>query len=258
MRSYLYPLLLALCLPLYGEDPVPTPIPVPPVAAKLTAPQEVSGTGVKSDPYLFSSQTRCIIELTGTTEGVIWDLEDGPSDTVVLSNRYASFSLFEDGTYQIIAHGQDVYAKVWLKIKSGTDPPIPDPKPDPDPKPIPIPGKLTAVFLKDEERLAQAPSAQVVVLTSDKIRKYLKTHCATGTNGTLPEYRVLNNNPDSDISQESPNMQKAYKTALQEMSAAPTKPIIWLAVSNGVTGYSGPLPSNEDETLLLLKKYGGE
>ncbi len=52
-----------------------------------------------------------------------------------------------------------------------------------------------------------------------------------------------------DASQESQLWQDALK---RKRGALP-----WLVISNGKSGFEGPLPATVDETLTLLKKYGG-
>ena len=127
----IYSLLILCCLTTFaGDELKPVPQKTEPTliekkvpfegdeTSSIIAPKEVSGIGKKDDPFIFTKATRCILELQGKTEGVSWDLDDAPTDTVLLNNQYASFSLYQDGLFQIIAHGDSgVYCKVWLSIK---------------------------------------------------------------------------------------------------------------------------------------------
>lgn len=230
----------------------------PTVPSKIVAPTEVSGIGTKVDPYVFTTSTRCVLELMGKNEGVTWDIEDAPTDTTILVNRYASFSLYEDGMFQIIAYGDGVYSKVWFKIKSGTDPPLPDPVDPVDPEPdIITPAKISVVIIQKQLDLSKVPPAQLQIFTSTKIRDYAATHCMMGLDGKTPEFKIYQKNTE-DLSKQSPAIQKGFKLALEDMQKSENEPLLWIAVSNGSQGFSGPLPANEEETLKLLKKYGGE
>lgn len=244
-------ILLLLCSQLCAEDPVlPMPTPAP---ATIKAPKEVSGTGKKVDPYVFTASTRCILELVGPTAGVKWDTEDAPTDTEILGDRYVSFSLYESGLYQITAYGGDAYSKVWFQIHSGTDPPAPVP-PGPTPPGPDVVGKLWVVIVQDTAQLSQYPAKQIEALLSTRLRDYAKSHCLTGTDGKTPEYKVYDKN--ADVSKESPAIQKAFKTALEDMSKAGSIGP-WLTTSNGKAGFSGPLPADTDATIEKLKIYGG-
>lgn len=257
IRSLSITVLLLVGSAVLADDPAPPPQPMPPV---LIAPKEVSGTGTKSDPYIFTTSTRCILELTGTVadlQTVKWDKDDAPSDTEIIAGRYASFSLYQTGLFQLTAHGGDIYSKVWLQIKSGTDPPPgpvpPGPNPPPDEKPIVV-GKLWVVIVKDGANLSKVPASQVSAMLSVKLRDYCGTHCLSGTDGKTPEFKVYDK--DTDVSQQSPAIQKAFKTAVDDLAKSGTAGP-WLTVSNGTTGYSGPLPLTEAALLDKLKSYGG-
>lgn len=265
MRSFLTYLCLALvCLTTFaGDELKPTPVEKRvkfegDETSAIVAPKEVSGIGRKEDPFVFTKSTRCILELQGKSQGVSWDIEDAPKDTVLLNNQYPSFSLYQDGLFQIIAHGgEGVYCKVWFSIKSGTDPPTPDPDPvdpKPDPEPNPQPGKLMVIMVKDLSRVSELSPKQLEILLSTKIREYTATHCKTGTDGKTPEFKVFN--VDTVIEGESPEIKEGFAAAAKEIKEK--NGIAWLAVSNGKSGWSGPLPENEEKTLELLKKYGGE
>lgn len=244
--------ILSLCTAtLFAADPPPTSPPTPEQdLSVLVAPKEVTGTGKKLDPFLFTTSTRCYLKLTGENTGVAFDLEDAPSDTEIIENRYAVFSLYEPGLYQLTAHGGSIYSKVWFQIKSGADPPHVDP-----PDVTPVVGKLWVVIVKDGAHLSQLPSSQMQALLSTTVRDYCATHCQKGTDGKTPEFKTYDK--DTDVSQQTPAIQKAFKLAVEDLKRSGTNGP-WLAVSNGKTGYSGPLPLTEGAVLDKLKVYGGD
>lgn len=245
-----------LCTGTLGAgDPSPVNPPAPEQdVAVLVAPKEVSGTGKRLDPYVFTTSTRCILRLTGQNTGVAFDIDDAPSDIEIIDNRYASFSLYEPGLFQLTAHGGSIYSKVWFQIKSGTDPPPGPPTPGPGPDDQAVVGKLWVVIVKDGARVSQLPASQMQVLLSTTLRDYCATHCLKGTDGKTPEFKVYDR--DTDVSQQSPAIQKAFKTAVEDLARSGTT-APWLTVSNGKTGYSGPLPLTETAVIEKLKVYGG-
>ncbi len=247
--------LLTLCTTsLWAADPPPVNPPTPGQdLSVLVAPKEVSGTGKKLDPFVFTTSTRCILRLTGQNTGVVFDIDDAPSDIEIIDNRYASFSLYQPGLFQLTAHGGTIYSKVWFQIKSGTDPPEPKP-PVPGPDDKPVVGKLWVVIVKDGAHLSQLPSSQMQALLSTTVRDYCTAHCLKGTDGKTPEFKVYDK--DTDVSQQSPAIQKAFKTAVDDLAKSGTTGP-WLTVSNGKTGYSGPLPLTEAAVIDKLKVYGG-
>lgn len=113
--------------------------------------------------------------------------------------------------------------------------------------PISAPG-FRVLVVTDSENLAKMPSSQIAVITGTDVRDYLDKHCVKGPDGKTPEYRFFH--ATTDVSFSSPLWKEAF--------AAPRSSLPWILVSNGKTGYSGPLPVNTAETLKLLKKYGGE
>jgi hypothetical protein len=73
---------------------------------------------------------------------------------------------------------------------------------------------------------------------SPSLRDYLFAACPKGPDGKTPEYRIW---PDAvDASGESKLWQDAYKL--------PRERTPWIVVSNGTTGYQGPLPDNVADT----------
>lgn len=122
--------------------------------------------------------------------------------------------------------------------------PEPDPEPQPDPTPIPVDGKRVLIIYESAD-LSKYPSSQVTQFTSGNLREYLTSNCSKGPDGRTPEFRIWDK--DTDVSQAPTVWQEAMKLPRGEL---PT-----LIVSNGVSGFSGPLPNTEEETLTILRKY---
>jgi hypothetical protein len=156
------------------------------------------------------------------------------------------------------------FADEWAKRHEPIPTPVPpDPKPPkpPEPQPpAPIPsGTLRVLFLYDPMQFALLPPAQQRILGDPALRAYLNAHCPlecpTGAcplnvAGKSPSYLFL---PDSaDVSGLNPVWQKT-------IAAAGKVQVPWLYVvdSKGAVIVNQPWPSTVDETIELLKKYGG-
>ncbi len=124
--------------------------------------------------------------------------------------------------------------------------PNPNPlPPTPNPAPIPVDG-YRVMFVYETADLSKYSKDQVAVLyDTQNVRAYLNSHCVK--NGTTPEYRFFDK--DMDLSQESPIWQNALKR--------PHTTLPWVLISDGKTGYEGVMPANVNDTMSLLKKYGG-
>lgn len=133
-----------------------------------------------------------------------------------------------------------------IRVETGEGP---KPPPHVDPvEPAPIPDKgFRVLIVYETSDLAKLPAAQTAVLTSAEVRGYLNDKCVAGPDGKNKEWRVFDK--DTDVSRESKLWQAAMK---RERKSVP-----WIVVSNGTTGFEGPLPANIADTLVLLKKYGG-
>jgi hypothetical protein len=124
--------------------------------------------------------------------------------------------------------------------------PGPGPGPAPSPAPIPVPG-FRVLMVEEQSERSKLPPAQRMVVLSKRVRDYLRAKCVLGADGKTPEYRIWDK--DADASEEAPH----WKAAL----ARPRASVPWIIISDGKSGYEGPLPENVDKTLELLKKYGG-
>jgi hypothetical protein len=99
----------------------------------------------------------------------------------------------------------------------------------------------------DSVNLARLPAAQVSIFTSPDVSTYCRDHCTKGADGKTPEYRCFTSG--CDVSKEPQVWQDAFKLPRQSLP--------WIVISDGKTGFSGPLPANTADTLTLLRKYGG-
>lgn len=137
-----------------------------------------------------------------------------------------------------------------LRVGKDSTPPKPDVKPDPvtPAEPAPIPEKGFRVLIVYETAdLAKLPASQAAALTSSEVRNYLNSACVVGADGKTKEWRILDK--DANLSNESQLWQAAMKRD--------RKSLPWIVISDGTTGFEGPLPQNTADVLSLLKKRGG-
>ena len=156
-------------------------------------------------------------------------------------NRWLCFP--PKGTYsiEVVTFGPGLDQR-YSKLEVGDVPNPPDP-PDPDDEaPIPDAGFRVVVIYETAE-IQTLPRGQQLIIRSQVVRDYLNTNCVKGADGT-PEWRFVDD--DTEWTTESP-ISKATKR--------PRDSIPWLIVSNGKTGYEGPLPATVDEFLALIGKY---
>lgn len=118
---------------------------------------------------------------------------------------------------------------------------IDDPTPDVDPV---VEGGLRVMFIREQ----QSPGTDGLghIWNSVKIREYLDRKCEKYDG--LPERRFVDD--DTDMSREK-------SPVMRELFARPRSSLPWLIITNGKTGYEGPVPEDVDRTLERLKQYGG-
>lgn len=238
----------------FPEYTTPTPEPKPPVTV------EVNRLG-PDRLYVIDSDVPCVV-LASPAELVKITAETGPikisglfvdnvkRTTRTYSGKYV-FVVEAAGTGKVellvIPNGFKVEADIIRKIldvDNGTGPrPPPDPNPpvppDPKPSPAPIPGDGLRVLIVYETGIPM-PAGQFSAIFGKDVRGYLDTHAK--------EYRVYDQNTDIT------HAPKVWQDAMKRPRAS----VPWIIVSDGKTGYEGPMPANVRDTLTLLKKYGGE
>lgn len=121
-----------------------------------------------------------------------------------------------------------------------------DIKPDDgdDKKPAPIPEAGFRVLIVYESKdAATLPREQQVILSGADVREFLEKNCVD-ENGTAG-CRILDQN--TDMKNAPPLWQKAM--------ARPRKEVPWVIISNGKTGFEGPLPKTQSAFIDLCTKY---
>lgn len=127
----------------------------------------------------------------------------------------------------------------------GPKPPEPTP-PEPGPSPAPIVETGFRVLVVYETAdLASMSRDQQLIFSGPEVRGYLDSHCVK-VNGT-PEWRFFDKDTQFPVTCDSVWC-KTMKRARGDLP--------WIVVSDGKTGYEGPLPPDVRSTLDLLRKWG--
>lgn len=110
--------------------------------------------------------------------------------------------------------------------------------------PIKAPGFRILIVEESNER-NKLPASQVAIFTSAAVTEYANQKCVKVSG--VPEFRVFDQH--TPLTSESETWKEAMAVARTSLP--------WLICSDGRRGFSGPLPKTVDETLEILKRYGG-
>ena len=150
------------------------------------------------------------------------------------------YAISEPGTHEVSidAIGQNPLS--WdsdtvVVTVSDSDPPGPKPNPD---APIDLPG-LRVLFIYESADISRMSIEQQSILRSRRMARFLDENCVADG------WRVL----DKDTKYTNPDHHWA-KALGRDRDTIP-----WLVISNGTTGFEGPLPASVDETISLIEKY---
>ena len=142
-----------------------------------------------------------------------------------------------------------------LEVSIGTLPtptptPPDPPKPTPPLPPVPIIGPLSVLIVFESGKVY--PAKQHSAMFGVKVRDYLKAKCATDPHvppgGDGKAYRVW----DKDVDPSA-----AGKLWVDMMARPRRSELPWITLTNGRDWFDGPLPADVEQTLALLRKYGG-
>jgi hypothetical protein len=179
---------------------------------------------------------------------VVWDAGGADIDFIPFPPPYTHIAVCvapKPGRYRVVAIAAPAANKPAVAatiLLVGDAPPDPWPNPPDPPTPPPAPGGVRVLVVYETAELAKMSDAQRLVLFSVRVRDYLNQKCAQ--DGKVKAWRIWDK--DTDVSAES----KEWKEAM----ARPRKSAPWLFI-NGKTVYDGPLPTDVEETLALLKKH---
>lgn len=199
------------------------------------------------------------IEAKGDAKQIKWinvheDLDAIPSE----NGKWLIVSGPSVGRYKLAAYGADSsgpYDPVYVTVVvEGVVPPTPPNPPTPPtpvpptppvpPAPIPVTG-LRVLIVYDSSKETELPVSQQVILRGKAFDDYLRSKTVMGPDGKTPEYRIW---PSATVV--TADVEKHWRDAM----SLERKSLPWLIVSDGKTGYQGPLPATVDETKAIIDK----
>ncbi len=129
-------------------------------------------------------------------------------------------------------------------------PPVPPKPPDPPvppspPAPIPVEGLRVLMVYETGDASKTLSLGQRGILFGKSVREALAAKCVKGPDGVTPEFRIYDK--DVDASGDS----RLWRDAVARTK---DKTLPWLIISNGKTGYEGPMPKDAGEFLALVEK----
>lgn len=133
---------------------------------------------------------------------------------------------------------KNIYGRQRKVLKIGNDPtPEPEPTPTPTPAPIPEPG-LHVLLVWESADASALTSGQRDIFYSSDSRSFLKEKSGN-------KWRLY----DKDVI--LPESEKVWATALKR----PRTSLPWVIISNGTTGYEGPVSENLADFKKLVEQY---
>jgi len=191
-------------------------------------------------------------DVTSNKASFLWDVEGGASCVEAGETLYVWAA---PGEYKVTLTAIDFEAKKVERAKfsfkvTGPTPtpgpgPTPGPTPNPDtPAPIPLAG-LRVLIVYESRDATTLPAGQQGLLFGKAFRDLLNASCVTGSDGKTKEWRIW----DKDVALDG--AEAHWATAMKRTRTS----VPWILISNGKTGYEGPLPASVDEATTLIKKY---
>jgi hypothetical protein len=202
----------------------------------------------------------CIVPENGYLS-ILWDMDDGLEaeqvdqrlfvwgkpgnheiNAVVIPLRTITV---QDQTFDVIA-GPILRLDATFKITGKVDPEPPGPGPGPDPPnpdEVPFPAtKWTCLILEQRQDRLQLPPSQRVIFSDTDVFELAKSRGGTNSIRAFD----ITNPPSSNTPQV---FRDAFPLVIQQANGK----YPWIAISNGTTGVSQPLPTTVDAMLDLMR-----
>lgn len=238
---------------LVAQDPEPKPAPVLDLFIKFPA-------NPRGEPGEF-------VTVKGETNGSVieWASPDRGLNvfpaSMLKDSRTAVVNSSKPGAYRLwawTARGNTPTAKFECIVTIGVpaptptptpDPPTPDPKPKPPepaptPAPIPVAG-LRVLMVFDKHSKTPVTKEQLAVMDGQRFRDFLNTKCVMSQDGKTKDWKIWAADTPMDLA--TPLWRDAMA---RKRTSHP-----WMLISNGVTGWEGPLPATIEEAMSLVSKY---
>ncbi len=250
-----------------STDPVPVPGPIFPITDPPAPPPipPASSTKLASDvlyivhwtkPFTAISSPAGLLNVVHQTGPLTirGRFVENPTKTVTRTIKDQYIVIVEAanaGTSELLvlpvgATTETDYTRKMLESLVGPLPPPVPPVPPVPPTPVPVPGALRVLFVNESSDVSKLPAPQQLIFRSDAVRSYLDSHCAK--DGKQPAYRIW----DKDV--DTTSVDKVWQDAMK----LPRASVPWVIIGNGANGFSGPLPGTIEETMTLLRKFGGQ
>lgn len=185
-----------------------------------------------------------------------WRIEPETVQSVPGENKDETFIILLDVEQSVyvsfVSFDKRKHVTHFVNVKNPTPPgpgpvpPPPGPGPQPPgpqpPAPIAEPGFRVLIVFESEDKQKYSLETQSI-LYGISVRSFLNDKCVK-ENGT-PAYRMYDK--DTNVSNEL----EVWKKAM----ARERKSMPWVVISNGTTGFEGPLPNTPTEFMELCKRY---
>lgn len=235
-------------------QPVPVPTPSPQPVAKLDA-NMLYVVEWDQEFFLLASPQNLVtmVKETGpiTVRGIFAD-----GNGKVQTKKFKGKVVFVVeaagvGTVELLAIPSGVtdeanIVRKTLDVDSGVGPRPPPKPPEPpvDPAPIPLAGFRVLIVYDDSTLTGEQRDG---IITGKTVRDYLQAKCVPGADGKTKDFWIIQSG--SDVT----NAPKWIGDAIQRRPDRKT----FMLISDGKTGYDGPIPANKDAAMTELKKVGG-
>jgi hypothetical protein len=200
-------------------------------------------TVVKSFPFTVSAPKGGILYQWQYSAGVdaikkgnVLEIKAAPKGTLTIAVEYAQVD-FDKRTVDT------QFGSLTFDVGDVT-PPRPPTPPDPPTPPAPIPLSGLRVLILYDQAIT---SGQQGIVYGKKVRDYLQAKCVVGADGKTKDFWILPAGVDVSAAP------KWIGDVIQRHPGQTS----FLVVSDGKTGYDGPLPATAEDALTVLSKIGG-